>query len=369
MPSLGRCTPTVFLVLLGWLGSAVGLADGSTPRTTAEITMTLDDGEDVVVLRPELREVVGLSDEKLWSLDRPLEARTDGKILGRIESIEVVMASAFEAQLAFNVTAGGSAVAVGVASAIVPVTPTANPWAFATTSLEVIDNDGDGATLTGNLTGSAIYEARYNVLGPSTDWALLATSPLTAPAGSSDSGSFRRPAEGREVIVDNVTEIQGAFGFTLTALDSANGTATFSVALPPSTISATAGTPQATTVDTAFASELQVTLLDAADDPVPDVIVTFTAPGAGASATFPSGNTATTDAAGQASVPVVANSIAGSYLVTANISPEALVTPAEFALTNAVISVLEIPTLGSWGLLALILVLAGSGLAVVRRIY
>jgi hypothetical protein len=45
--------------------------------------------------------------------------------------------------------------------------------------------------------------------------------------------------------------------------------------------------------------------------------VTFSAPAEGASATFPDGNSAQTDASGNASVSVSANGVEGSYSVTA----------------------------------------------------
>jgi uncharacterized repeat protein (TIGR01451 family) len=93
--------------------------------------------------------------------------------------------------------------------------------------------------------------------------------------------------------------------------------------------SATAGTPQSAVVNTNFATQLQATLTESGR-PVSGVTVTFTAPASGASATFPSGNTAVTDANGRASVTVKANTIAGSYSVTASAGR----LSASFDLTN-----------------------------------
>ena len=92
---------------------------------------------------------------------------------------------------------------------------------------------------------------------------------------------------------------------------------------------ATAGAPQSTTVNTNFATQLQVTLTESGR-PVSGVTVTFTAPTNGASATFPSSNTATTDSNGRASVAVKANTVAGAYDVTATAGP----LDASFSLTN-----------------------------------
>ncbi len=103
---------------------------------------------------------------------------------------------------------------------------------------------------------------------------------------------------------------------------------------PPGSITATAGTPQSSTVGTAFATNLRVLVKDAANNPTPNVVVTFTAPASGPSATFAGGaNTATTNASGIATAVVLtANSIAGSYQVTA--SAPSVSTPAIFNLTN-----------------------------------
>ena len=52
------------------------------------------------------------------------------------------------------------------------------------------------------------------------------------------------------------------------------------------TVTATAGTPQSTVINTAFGTALQATVRDAGNNPVAGVTVTFTAPANGASARF-----------------------------------------------------------------------------------
>lgn len=102
---------------------------------------------------------------------------------------------------------------------------------------------------------------------------------------------------------------------------------------PAASVTATGGTPQTAAIGANFANPLQVTVRDAGSNPVSDVLVTFTAPGSGASVTFPSGNTAITDANGFAQVTARANSSTGNYTVNASVS--GVVTPAAFSLTNA----------------------------------
>ena len=103
---------------------------------------------------------------------------------------------------------------------------------------------------------------------------------------------------------------------------------------PPSSITPTAGSGQSVAAGSPFPVDLQATVYDSQHNPVPNVLVTFTAiPWAGgASGTFPSGNTATTNPSGQASVHFTANATSGSYTVTATTPPVAV--PAIFSLTN-----------------------------------
>ena len=127
-----------------------------------------------------------------------------------------------------------------------------------------------------------------------------------------------------------------AGGYQLTAvgtsLVSAQSSAFLITAGAAAAIQTTAGTPQSTTVLAPFAVPLQVLVSDASGNPLGGVAVAFAAPGTGASATL-SSVTATTDAAGHASVTAVANATVGSYSVTASVAGIAI--PASFALTNA----------------------------------
>jgi len=113
----------------------------------------------------------------------------------------------------------------------------------------------------------------------------------------------------------------GTVGLDATAINPVSGS-----------IVATAGTPQTATVASAFADPLQVRVTDLNGDPVPGATVTFAAPAAGASAGL-SSTSATTNGSGFAEVDATANTIAGSYVVTASVA--GVDTPASFALTNS----------------------------------
>jgi subtilase family serine protease len=102
----------------------------------------------------------------------------------------------------------------------------------------------------------------------------------------------------------------------------------------PTSITATSGTPQSTTILSAFAAPFTVVVKDPEGNPISNLTVTFTAPLTGASGTFAGGvNTAVTNQSGIAtSTTFTANSVAGSYTVQAT-SPS-ITGNANFSLTN-----------------------------------
>ena len=123
--------------------------------------------------------------------------------------------------------------------------------------------------------------------------------------------------------------------YTVTAAVAGVGTAiTYNLqnlAGTTGSITATGGTPQQATVNTAFGTTFQATVKDANNNPLSGVSVTFTAPTTGASGTFSSSATVTTNSSGVAISPVfTANTIAGTYNVSA--STGGLSTT--FSLTN-----------------------------------
>ena len=103
---------------------------------------------------------------------------------------------------------------------------------------------------------------------------------------------------------------------------------------------------------------------DAFGNPVGSAVATFRAPIGGASAILSSGGSATTDAAGHASVTAVANGLVGGpYAVTATVGT---LPPASFTLTNQADSLVAIPALDGMGLIGFALLLAAVGAASMR---
>jgi adhesin/invasin len=292
---------------------------------------------------------------------QPLRIVKAGRHLATVSSLELEPGVDPSVALSFVVLAGSATTTFMLTAAPIAVGAT-NPWASATASLSATDNNSDGVTLTGLQAGGHAYDARYN--SGATVWTGLLGS-LSAGAGGTPSATDQRPASGWEQIPATVTDIDAQWRFSLTAFDSASGSATFNVALAglAASIAATAGTPQAAPIGLLFAQALEATVTDALGLPVVGETVTFTAPAAGASGTFPAGNTAVTDGSGRASVPFTANAIAGAYAVTANVAPP-LTPEASFALAN-----LEtIPVAGGPALALLAVLVLLLGLLVLRRV-
>ena len=173
----------------------------------------------------------------------------------------------------------------------------------------------------------------------------------------------------------------GPYGFSVTPTDAAGCAGAprpYSITVQPGpadTIIASGGTPQSAPTNKAFAAALQAVVRDSSGNAVPGVAVTFTAPTSGASGTFPGGvtvATVTTDAAGLAvAPPFTANGIGGSYHVVGSISPPVVpgqggVRSVAYDLANEV--PVLIPTLGGVGAAGLIVLVAGAGLLVLRRL-
>jgi len=108
------------------------------------------------------------------------------------------------------------------------------------------------------------------------------------------------------------------------------------IVVTPASISVAGGSGQSTPINTAFLSPLAAVVRDANGNPLASIVVTFTAPGTGASGTFAGGGLTaivTTNAQGIAIAPTfTANSTVGSYNVLATVA--GVTTPATFILVN-----------------------------------
>jgi adhesin/invasin len=105
----------------------------------------------------------------------------------------------------------------------------------------------------------------------------------------------------------------------------------FRIAAGPPIAIQVEGTPQTAALSAPFAAPLQATVLDSFGNPVAGSTVAFTVPQSGPSASL-SATAVVTDANGKASVTAIANSVEGSYGVSAAVPATAAF--GSFALTN-----------------------------------
>ncbi len=151
---------------------------------------------------------------------------------------------------------------------------------------------------------------------------------FTAPAGG-PSGQFgstptitvQTNASGRATAPALMANtLTGSYTVTARAQGGSNPLTSFSLTNTPgapAVLTATAGSNQRATVNTPFTANLVATLTDQFGNRVPGVLITFMAPATGASGTFPGGASGTTDTNGEVTKAFTANTIAGSYTVTA----------------------------------------------------
>jgi hypothetical protein len=191
-------------------------------------------------------------------------------------------------------------------------------------------SSGPSATFGGSLTASVVTDNNGAAIAPT----------LTA---NLQGGSY--------TVTASVPGVSAVASFTLTNTGGGSGPPgapsnlriVAGAASGPPSVSATGGTPQSAVVNAVFGAALQATVRDSANNPLPGVQVTFTAPAGGASALFGGATTAiaSTNASGVATSPIPsANGTPGSYVVTA--SAPGAASPGSFSLTNS-----SVPTGGS----------------------
>ena len=240
-----------------------------------------------------------------------------------------------------NATTGTYSVAATVPHASTPALFSLTNTAAAIVTITATSGTPQSATV--NTAFAAPLVATVTTNGSPTSGV---TVTFTAPA-SGASGTFTGGGNSATV----VTDANGAATSPTFSANASSGSYTVAATVPGAsipanfsltntavaveTITATSGTPQSATVNTAFAAPLVATVMTGGN-PGSGVSVTFTAPSSGASGTFTGGSktaVVTTDSSGIATSPTfTANGTAGAYTVTATTA--GVSTPADFSLTN-----------------------------------
>jgi uncharacterized protein len=176
-------------------------------------------------------------------------------------------------------------------------------------------NDGDDQSTTidtdfGTQLDLTVFDSEGN---PVAGAEVTFTGPLSgASASIVETGPYLTDADGNLVVTAHAnTTAGGPYDLVATA---GTGTATFhltNLVGAPVSITINAGDNQSTAIDTDFATQLDLTVLDAGGNPVPNATVTFAGPVSGASASIVETGPYTTDADGNLVVTAHANATAG----------------------------------------------------------
>ncbi len=210
-------------VLLGpgvFLGGWLALSPATKADPILPFTWSASQGQVSIVLNNSLlKEGWTTPDGSFgFTLAEPIYL---GPGLGSIDRLTLFGVGDPSVSLAFVASAGSVDTTFTIFSATLPV-GLVGPAASASSSLTLIDANGDGASLTGLYGGNA-FRAVYNTAVPSV-FATLNPSLTAGPSGTTtDSGA----ATG--IIPGTVTDMQVSYRFTLSANDTASGTSLYSI--------------------------------------------------------------------------------------------------------------------------------------------
>ncbi len=235
-----------------------------------------------------------------------------------------------------NAIAGTYAITVTFGSITTSFTTITNLNPFA---IDV--NIGSGQSTTITTTFGTLLSAKVSTSGGAGIAGLVVT--FTAP-GSGPSGAF-----GGSLTKTATTDVNGIATATAFTANATGGVYTVTASVAgvgtsasftltnnnPFAIVAQVGDGQQTTISTNYPTKLTARVKDSLGNGIAGLVVTFTAPGSGASGLFGASltSTATTNASGDAvSATFKANATTGTVIVNATVA--GIGTPAAFTLTN-----------------------------------
>ena len=171
-----------------------------------------------------------------YDVSDPIDIISGSVVLGTVDMVSALYKSDPFVALSVAVTAGASDTTFTISSATVAFDAITNPDAYAVASLTVIDNNGNGAALTGLYPGGKAYQTTYANGGGAATWASL-TGSFAASANRTKTFADAYPADNSVPIVDTLYNIQSQYYFQLSAYDSATGTSHFEITPEPATLS------------------------------------------------------------------------------------------------------------------------------------
>ncbi len=172
----------------------------------------------------------------VWSWTSPVEGYDifddNFNVVAHVDFMQCEMVSDPQVTVNFNVSSTSMTTNFNITTGLLSFPAGINSGAIgrATAGVTITDNDGDGATLSGNF-GGAGYRSTYNGAPIFSD--LLSGGLVAAPDDSASMSQNTAGYPGYIPIAGAVNSMQARFGFQLSPNDSASGTSFYEIIPSP----------------------------------------------------------------------------------------------------------------------------------------
>ena len=232
-----------------------------------------------------------------------------------------------------NTIAGDYQIIATVTGVPTPIVYDMTNLAGPPTQVSNVGGGGQGATAGTAFTTPVTLQVQDQYGNPVSAVEVTFTPPASGASSSFSPNPASTDANGDISVTATANTIAGTYdvGVSFSGIATPTSIELTNLAGPAASIGSISGGNQGAVASTVFATPLGLQVLDQYGNPVAGVMVTFTAPGTGASATL-SPVSVMSDANGFVSTSATANAIAGSYVV--DVSVAGLGTVAQIPLTN-----------------------------------
>lgn len=217
--------------------AAVSISASAATMSDISFTITAESELGTGTWEVDSRQDLWSDDVYNWGLREDVEIKSEaGAVIATLRRNKTSLRLVADPVVSLNfvVSAGPAPTAITVTSALLGFPPVNGAMASASAGITVTDNNGDGASITGNYNGGTdAYLAHYNGAIPGgVAFATLVDNQSAGAFGTSTTNE----AVGSTAIGVPVTSMQTQFGFTLSPFDSAAGTSVFVVIPEPATV-------------------------------------------------------------------------------------------------------------------------------------
>ena len=191
----------------------------------------------------------------------------------------------------------------------------------APSSITVVSGSGQSAALLGTFATTLTALVSDASSFPLPNIVVTFTPPASGASAGLSATTVTTNAAGQASVTATANTVAGSYSLNATAPGVATPAAyaLTNLAGPASLVTLVSGSPQTATVGAGFGAPIVVRVTDASLNPILGATVTFAAPAAGSASATLGSPTAVSSASGLAQTTATANTIAGSYAVSASI--------------------------------------------------